>query len=104
VPLDIKIPTASLTLVPEGTDLTGKISVYAAFFRRDGTTSKVTKQELPICFPAESLPRRKQLTVKIAVTTNKRHGCDLRRGDGRRGEKQRLRHGEGRERRPPGDE
>jgi hypothetical protein len=71
VPVDIKIPTASLTLVPEGADLTGKISVYAAFFRRDGATSKVTRQEYPIRFPAESLPRRKQLTVKIAVTTNK---------------------------------
>ncbi|HKO56093.1 MAG TPA: VWA domain-containing protein [Thermoanaerobaculia bacterium] len=71
VPVDIRIPTASLTLVPEGADLTGKISVYAAFFRRDGATSKVTRQEYPIRFPAESLPRRKQLTVKIAVTTNR---------------------------------
>ncbi|HEV7923468.1 MAG TPA: VWA domain-containing protein [Thermoanaerobaculia bacterium] len=71
VPVDIKIPTASLTLVPEGADLTGRISVYAAFFRRDGATSKVTRQEYPIRFPAESLPRRKQLTVKIAVTANK---------------------------------
>jgi VWFA-related protein len=71
VPVDIRIPTASLTLLPEGADLTGKISVYAAFFRRDGATSKVTRQEYPIRFPAESLPRRKQLTVKIAVTTNK---------------------------------
>jgi VWFA-related protein len=71
VPVDIRIPTSSLTLVPEGADLTGKISVYAAFFRHDGATSKVTKQEYPIRFPADSLARRKELTVKIAVTTDK---------------------------------
>jgi hypothetical protein len=71
VPVDIKVPTASLTLVPEGADLTGRISVYAAFFRRDGATSKVTKQEFPIRFPADSLGRRKELTVKIAITTHK---------------------------------
>jgi len=71
VPVDVKVPTAALTLVPEGADLTGRISVYAAFFRRDGATSKVTKQEFPIRFPAASLARRKELTVKLAITTNK---------------------------------
>ena len=71
VPVDVKVPTAALTLVPEGADLTGKISVYAAFFRRDGATSKVTKQEFPIRFPAASLARRKELTVKLAITTHK---------------------------------
>lgn len=71
VPVDIKVQTASLTLVPEGADLIGKISVYAAFFRRDGATSKVTKQEFPIRFPANSLSRRKELTLKLAITTHK---------------------------------
>ena len=68
VPLDIKIPTSSLTLVPEGTDLTSHFSIFIGFVRGDGTTSKVTRQEQQVRFPADSLKRRKELTVKTTLT------------------------------------
>jgi VWFA-related protein len=68
VPLDIKVPTSSLTLVPEGTDLTGRFSIYVAFVEASGATSKVTRQEQQVRFPADSLKRRKELTVRTMVT------------------------------------
>lgn len=67
VPVLITIPTESLTLVPDGTDLTGKFSIYAAFFRADGMVSPVSKQQQQFRFPAESLKRRKEITVKLNV-------------------------------------
>jgi VWFA-related protein len=63
----ITIPTESLTLVPEGTDLAGNFSVFAAFLRQDGVVSRVAQQNHRFRFPAESLPRRKELTVKLDV-------------------------------------
>ena len=68
VPLDIKVPTSSLTLVPEGTDLTGRFSIYIAFVEASGATSKVTRQEQQVRFPADSLKRRKELTVRTMLT------------------------------------
>ena len=67
VPVEIRIPTEALTLVPDGTDLTGHFSIYAAFFRKDGAVSPVSKQEQSVRFPAESLKRRKEITVKLAM-------------------------------------
>jgi VWFA-related protein len=67
VPLDIKVPTSALTLVPEGTDLTGHFSIYVGFVQASGATSKVTRQEQQVRFPADSLKRRKELTVRTMI-------------------------------------
>lgn len=72
IPLTITIPTERLTLVPEGADVVGTFAVHAAFLRSDGAVSKVARQVFPIRFTAESLPRRKELTVKIDVSADPR--------------------------------
>ncbi len=72
VPVTVTIPTNSLTLLPDGADLTGRFSVFAAFVRSDGAVSKVTRQEQNFRFPAASLERRKEITVKLAVTADAR--------------------------------
>jgi VWFA-related protein len=68
VPLDIKVPTSTLTLVPDGTDLTGRFSIFIAFVRGNGAVSKVTRHEHQVRFPADSLKRRKELTIKTTLT------------------------------------
>ena len=68
VPLDIKVPTSALTLVPDGADLTGRFSVFIAFVRGNGAVSKVTRQEHQLRFPAESLKRRKEVTIRTTLT------------------------------------
>ncbi|HYM62162.1 MAG TPA: VWA domain-containing protein [Thermoanaerobaculia bacterium] len=70
VPLAIRIPMESLTLLPDGSDLTGSFVVCAAFSRSDGAVSKVDNQVREFRFPAESLKRRKDLTVKLDVATD----------------------------------
>jgi hypothetical protein len=70
VPIDIKIPTESLSLVPEGTDLTGHFSTYIAFVRKDGAVSSVTRQEQSLRFPADSVKRRKEITVRTTITVD----------------------------------
>jgi VWFA-related protein len=72
IPVTVTIPMDKLTLVPEGTDLTARFAVYAAFLRKDGAVSKVVQQPGAVRFPAESLKRRKELTVKIDVTADTR--------------------------------
>jgi VWFA-related protein len=72
VPVTVTIPTNSLTLLPDGTDLTGRFSIFAAFVRNDGAVSKVTRQEQQFRFPSASLERRKEITVRLAVTTDAR--------------------------------
>src|SRR5213075_1787676 len=39
VPVEVKVPTAGLTLIPEGTDLVGQFSSYTAFTHKDGKVS-----------------------------------------------------------------
>ena len=72
IPLDVKIPTEGLTLVPEGDELTGHFSTFVAFMRKDGAVSKITRQEQAVRFPAESLERRKEITVRTTVTIDTR--------------------------------
>lgn len=72
IPVTITIPTEKLTLLPDGTDLTGSFSVFAAFLRKDGAVSKVARQLQNFRFPADSLKRRKELTVKIDVKADSR--------------------------------
>ncbi|HKR65719.1 MAG TPA: hypothetical protein VJZ00_18455, partial [Thermoanaerobaculia bacterium] len=74
IPLTITIPTEKLTLLPEGTDVKGAFSVFAAFLRKDGAVSKVARQQQNFRFPAESLKRRKEITVKIDVKADARTG------------------------------
>ena len=68
VPVSVTIPMSELTLIPDGSDLTGRVAIYAAFLRKDGAVSKVAQQPGVIRFPADSLAGRKELTLKIDVT------------------------------------
>ncbi len=70
-PVTITIPTSTLTLTPDGTDLAGKFLVFAAFLRSDGAVSAVGPQVQEFRFPAASLARRKEVTVKLDVTGEK---------------------------------
>lgn len=72
VPLTITIPTEQLTLVPEGEDLTGSFSVYAAFLRSDGAVGHAAQPAQRFRFPAASLDRRRQITVKLDVSMDAR--------------------------------
>ena len=72
VPLTVTIPMDRITLMPEGTDLVAKFALYAAFLRNDGAVSKVAQQPGGVRFPADSLKRRKELTVKLDVTADSR--------------------------------
>jgi len=72
VPVLIKIPTSSLTLIPDGTDLVGQFSSYTAFIRNDGKVSEVKRQQHQLRFPADSLKRRKEITVKYDLTVDDR--------------------------------
>ncbi len=74
-PLTITIPTSTLTLIPDGTDLVGKFSVFAAFLRSDGAVSTVGRQTQQFRFPAASLAKRKEVTVKLDVTADPRTGA-----------------------------
>jgi VWFA-related protein len=68
VPVVIRIPTSSLTLIPDGPDLVGQFSSYTAFMRRDGRVSEVKRQQHQLRFPADSLKRRKEIMVKYDLT------------------------------------
>jgi len=72
VPVTIKIPTSSLTLIPDGTDLVGQFSSYTAFMRRDGKVSEVKRQQHQLRFPADSLKRRKEITVRYDLAVDER--------------------------------
>ena len=74
-PLTVTIPTSTLTLIPDGTDLVGSFSIFTAFLRSDGAVSKVGKQTHQFRFPAASLSRRRQVTVKLDVTADARVGA-----------------------------
>ncbi|MEA2462516.1 MAG: hypothetical protein QOJ98_263, partial [Acidobacteriota bacterium] len=74
-PLTITIPTSTLTLIPDGADLVGKFSVFAAFLRADGAVSSVGRQTQQFRFPAASLAKRKEVTVKLDVTADARVGA-----------------------------
>jgi VWFA-related protein len=71
-PLTVTIPTSTLTLIPDGTDLVGKFSVFATFLRSDGAVSSVARQTQQFRFPAASLAKRKEVTVKLDVTADAR--------------------------------
>jgi VWFA-related protein len=68
VPLQITIPTEQLTLMPDGTNLMGHFSVFGGFLRHDGAVSKIDRKEQTFRFPAESLKRRKEITVNLDLT------------------------------------
>ncbi|HYM62163.1 MAG TPA: VWA domain-containing protein [Thermoanaerobaculia bacterium] len=72
VPVTVRIPTEALALLPEGSDLTGSFSVFAGFLRNDGAVSKIDRQVKQFRFPAESLKRRKEITVKLEVAADAR--------------------------------
>jgi hypothetical protein len=68
LPLDIKIPTSSLTLVPQGTDVIGHFAIFVGFVRGNGAVAKVTRHEHQVQFAADTLKRRKEVTVKTTLT------------------------------------
>jgi VWFA-related protein len=74
IPVRITIPTETLTLLPDGDDLAGSFSLFAAFLRQDGAVSRVNRQTHQFRFPAESLARRKELTINLNVTADPRTG------------------------------
>ncbi len=74
IPVKITIPTGTLTLIPDGDDLAGSFSLFAAFLRQDGAVSRVNRQTHQFRFPAESLPRRNELTINLNVTADPRTG------------------------------
>jgi hypothetical protein len=57
--------------VPDGNDVTGKFAIFAGFTRKDGTSSKVSKVEYPLRFPAASMQDRRNISVKISMTMNR---------------------------------
>lgn len=65
VPVTISIPTESLTLLEDGTDLVGTIGIYTGFLRRNGGISKIDVQQQSFRFPAESRNRRPSITLKM---------------------------------------
>ncbi|HYK03833.1 MAG TPA: VWA domain-containing protein [Thermoanaerobaculia bacterium] len=69
-PLTIAIPTSTLTLIPDGSEMVGTLSVFTAFLRADGAVSKVGKQTNLVRFPAASIANRKAVFVKIDVTAD----------------------------------
>lgn len=71
----ITIPTQTLTLLPEGSDLTGKLSVFCAFLRQDGAVSRVDRQTHQFRFPAASLARRKEVTIRLNVDADESTGA-----------------------------
>jgi VWFA-related protein len=78
MPVFIKVPTSTLTLIPDGKDLVGQFSTYTAFMRADGRVSAVKRQQHQIRFPADSLKRRKEITVRYDLAVDdKTQGVSL---------------------------
>jgi len=72
VPVVVKIPTNGLTFIPDGTDVVGQFSSYTAFTHRDGKVSEVARRQHQLRFPADSLKRRKEITVKYDLIVDDR--------------------------------
>lgn len=70
VPIELKIPMSALTLIPQGEDLVGSFSTFTAFRRDDGAVSEIKQQQHQLRFPAESLKRRKEVTLKLDLTVD----------------------------------
>jgi VWFA-related protein len=68
VPIRIVIPMDALTLMPDGTDLTGKLSIFVRFARNDGVMSEVSRRTNEFRFPASTRSRRKELTIQTDLT------------------------------------
>ena len=68
VPVKIIIPMDSLTLMPDGEDLTGKVSIFVRFARGDGAMSEVSRRTNDFRFPASTRGRRKELTIQTEFT------------------------------------
>lgn len=68
VPVKIIIPMDALTLLPDGEDLTGKISIFVRFARTDGVMSEVSRRTNDFRFPASTRSRRKELTIQTDFT------------------------------------
>ncbi|HWW62080.1 MAG TPA: VWA domain-containing protein [Thermoanaerobaculia bacterium] len=68
VPVEVTIPTSSLTFVPEGNEMLGGFSTFTAFVRSDGVVSDVQRQRHQLRFNAATLPNRREITLKLAVT------------------------------------
>ena len=72
IPLTLKIPTANLTLLPDGDDLVGSFSVHSGFLSREGALSDVSVQQQSFRFPAESRNRRQTVTLQLSMTIDER--------------------------------
>jgi len=67
VPVEVHIPTEALTLIPDGTELRGRFSSFNAVLRKDGALSEVKTNVHELRFPAASLKKRKEITLKLEL-------------------------------------
>lgn len=68
MPLEIVIPMDSLTLIPDGDDLTGQFDLYIGFLRKDGSVSKVDKRHQQFRFAASAAERRKEVRLVLQLS------------------------------------
>lgn len=66
--LTIDIPTSSLTLIPRDDEMTGAFTLYIGFVRADGSVSKIARDSRTFAFPAETMSRRKSVTMALEIT------------------------------------
>src|SRR5438067_13317621 len=69
VTVDVKIPIRKLTLVPDGTGVTGAFTVFIATGDSAGHSSNVTRQTKEIRWPADAVTRAgdRALTFRVDV-------------------------------------
>ncbi len=68
--LRIDIPTQTLALLPQGTDLAGSFTVFVGFVKGDGSVSKIARESRQFKFPASTLPKRKYVSMELEVTAD----------------------------------
>jgi hypothetical protein len=66
--LNVEIPTASLTLIPQDDDMVGSFTMFIGFVRADGSVSKISRDTRQFKFPASTMSRRKSVTMALGVT------------------------------------
>jgi VWFA-related protein len=67
LPMRVVIPMDALTLLPDGEDLAGKLSIIVQFVRNDNVMSMVSRRTSDFRFPASSRSRRKELTMQTDI-------------------------------------
>jgi hypothetical protein len=73
LPLQIKVPVRSLTLLPEGNKRSGGFTVYVAWSGALGTLSEITKRSQPVSVPENELAasNEKVITYEVEVAATR---------------------------------